>query len=421
MLCARASVAAAPEQRERFVRRESDRSERRGRDPRGALVASAGAAQAVRRGHPWIYRDQLRGSFDALAAGDSIRILDPERAPLGSALVDPASPLAVRMWTRDEATLDLGVIARRLEAAIARRDLLVDASTTAYRLVHGEGDRAPGVVVDRYGDAAVLRLDGPAIEAWTERLADPLFARLSARGVRSLALRSTEKGALKKLTPLRGEAPPARITVTEHGVPFVVDLAQGQKTGAFLDQRENRRRVGQLARGRRVLNLFSYAGGFSLHAAHGGAVKCTSVDIAQGAHGTAQASFRAAGVDPEAHDFVTADVFGFLERAAARKERWDLVISDPPNMAPSEATRGRALAAYRKLHAACVKVLAPGGIFCAASCSSHVRLDDFLGTLADDVLGTDALRIVEILGAGPDHPVLPAFPEGRYLEFCVLA
>lgn len=395
------------------------------REVRGAsgrrFTASVGAAASVRRGHPWIYRDQLRGPLEQVAAGAIVPVHDPEGALLGSAIVDPGSPLAARVWTRGDERLDLERMVGRLDAALARRDVFVDATTTAFRAVHGEGDRAPGVVVDRYGEVAVLRLDGAAMEAWAERLADPLFALLARRGVRSLVLRATEKGVERKISALRGEAPPDRVTVTEHGVPFVVDLAHGQKTGAFLDQRENRRRVGELARGRRVLNLFSYAGGFSLRAARGGATRCTSVDVAAGAHVTAQASFKAAGVDPDAHDFVTADVFGFLDRAAARRETWDLVISDPPNMAPNEATRGRALSAYKKLHKACARVLSPGGIFCAASCSSHVGLEDFLGTLGDDALGRSDLRVVEILGAGPDHPVLPGFPEGRYLEFCVLA
>jgi 23S rRNA (cytosine1962-C5)-methyltransferase len=399
----------------------------RERPPRGrggsgdAFVASSGAAGAARRGHPWIYREQLRGPLDARAPGDVARIVDPDGATIGSAILDPQSPIAARLWVHGEGKLDGETMRGRFERALVMRDAMFDTTTTAYRCLHGEGDRAPGVVVDRYGDVAILRLDGAAIAVWTDSIADALFSLLAPRGVRSLCLRSTEKGAAVKLAQLRGDAPPERITVSEHGVPFVVDLAHGQKTGAFLDQRDNRVRVGRLARGRRVLNLFSYAGGFSLHAVVGGATHCTSVDVAAGAHATAQASFRAAGIDPTAHSFVTADVFGFLERAAARGESWDLVISDPPNMAPSAATKPRAIAAYRKLHALCARVLAPTGYFCAASCSSHVSLDEFVATLGDDVLGRDDLRIIEIAGAGADHPVLPGFPEGRYLEMCVLA
>jgi 23S rRNA (cytosine1962-C5)-methyltransferase len=373
---------------------------------------------AVRRGHPWIYREQLEGPLSAHGVGDVAVVFDPEGEPLGSAIVDPRSPIAARMWTHGRAPLDESVIRDRVARAIGLRAVLVDEATTAVRLVHGEGDRAPGVVIDRYGHVAVVRLDGPAIARFVEPIVD---AALSGSGpIRSVVLRSTEKGAETKIAHLRGEPAPEKIVVREHGVPFVVDLARGQKTGAFLDQRENRRRVGELARGRRVLNLFSYAGGFSLRAALGGATHVTSVDVAAGAHATAQASFREAGVDPAQHSFVTADVFGFLERAAQRNDRWDLVISDPPNMAPSAATKGRAMASYKRLHAACASVLAERGMFCAASCSSHVAMDDFFATLTDDVVG-DRLRVVETAGAGPDHPVLPGFPEGRYLKFCVLA
>jgi 23S rRNA (cytosine1962-C5)-methyltransferase len=275
-------------------------------------------------------------------------------------------------------------------------------------------------VVDRYGAYAVVRLDGGALERWLPALADGLGGLLAPLGVRTLLRRRTEKGATEKVEVLVGEAPKAPVAVREHGVPYEVDLLRGQKTGAFLDQRENRVRVGALSRGRRVLNLFSYTGGFSLHAALGGATHVTSVDVAAGAHVTAQASFKRAGVDPARHAFVAADVFGFLERAVAKGERWDLVVCDPPNMAPSAATRGRALTSYRKLHAACAAVLARGGVLCAASCSSHVSLDDFLGTLTDDALGRADLRVTEIRGAAADHPVLPGFPEGRYLELCVL-
>jgi 23S rRNA (cytosine1962-C5)-methyltransferase len=201
---------------------------------------------------------------------------------------------------------------------------------------------------------------------------------------------------------------------------FWVDLAHGQKTGAFLDQRENRSRVRALASGRRVLNLFSYAGGFSLAAALGGATQVTSVDIAAAAHKTAQESFRLSGVEPQKHRFAAADAFAWLAGAAQRGEQFDLVISDPPSFAPNERSVPRALASYRDLHRACARVLAPGGLFCASSCSSHVDMERFLSTLDDETLGSESLRVLEIHGPPPDHPTLPSFPEGRYLKFVVL-
>jgi 23S rRNA (cytosine1962-C5)-methyltransferase len=278
----------------------------------------------------------------------------------------------------------------------------------------------PGLVVDRYGTVAIARTDGDAAAARVGDLTDALWPALGRWGVRSLALRVGARGETPRLETLRGDPPPDTVVVEEYGVPFVVDVARGQKTGAFLDQRDNRRRVGELARGRTVLNLFSYAGGFSLHAALGGATRVTSVDIATGAHATAQASFRAAGVDAGAHEFVTADVRVFLDGARTRGRTWDLIVSDPPSFAPSEKTLPRGLAAYRTIHAACAAVLAPGGIFCAASCSSHVDATTFLTTLDDTTLGGRELAVLEMRGAGSDHPTLPSFPEGRYLKFAVL-
>ena len=206
-------------------------------------------------------------------------------------------------------------------------------------------------------------------------------------------------------------------------MPFVVDLAKGQKTGAFLDQRENRLRIERIVRARREARAepVPYAGGFSLRAARGGAEKVTSVHVASGAHATAQASFKAAGVDPRAHEFVTADAFAFLESAKRAKRSWDVVVSDPPSFAPSEKARAKAIGAYRALHRACVEVLAPGGVFCAASCSSHVDAEAFASTLDDASLGRGDLRLLALHGAPEDHPTLPAWPEGRYLNFAVLA
>jgi 23S rRNA (cytosine1962-C5)-methyltransferase len=383
------------------------------------VVVTNAAAEAARRGHPWIWRQAIVRGAEPLRAGDEAVVRGEDGAVVGRALADPDSPIALRMWTTGDRAIDDGLFGDRIEAAVALRARLFPADdaapTTAYRVLHGEGDRCPGFVADRYGGVVVLRTDGAAARARRDAFARALWPRLERAGGTSLVHRED-----KELATLHGEDPPPIAEVREHGVPFVVDLARGQKTGAFLDQRENRRRVGALARGRRVLNLFSYAGGFSLRAALGGASRVTSVDVAAGAHATAQASFRLAGVEPRAHDFVTADVFRFLADAKARGDGWDLVVSDPPSFAPNERSRGRAIAAYRSLHRACAAVLAPDGIFCAASCSSHVDAETFLTTLDDASLGTSALRLVAIHGPPADHPTLPAWPEGRYLKFAVL-
>jgi 23S rRNA (cytosine1962-C5)-methyltransferase len=388
-----------------------------------ALRPGSAAADRLARGHPWIWRESLAHGLDSVQAGQEVQVVSADGAPVGRGLADPASPIAVRLWTRGKAPIDEDLWRDRAGRAVAlRKQLVAGPDTTAYRVLHGEGDRMPGFVVDRYGPVAVLRADGDGAAARVSDLADVLGPALEAWGVRTLVQRvgKRKKDEKPRLDVLRGEAAPDTVTVREHGLAFVVDLSHGQKTGAFLDQRDNRRRVGELAAGRRVLNLFSYAGGFSLFAAAGGATHVTSVDVAAAAHATAQASFRASGRDPAAHAFVTADVGAFLEQARKRRETWDLVVSDPPSFAPSEKAVPRALSAYRALHRACAGVLARGGIFCAASCSSHVDMAAFLGTLDDAALGREDLRVLELRGAGADHPTLAAFPEGRYLKLAVL-
>lgn len=389
-----------------------------------ALRITRAAAAAVRRGHPWVYREGVLRPPKALATGASVEVADEEGAFLARGLWDAASPIAVRLFdhTRGPA-LEAGALAAAIVRAIERRDGRFDEATTAYRLCNGEGDRVPGMVIDRYGDVAVLRLDTDAWEPHLAVVARAITRPLADRGVRSIARRVGADGAgAKKIEALVGPEPPDRVLVRERGVAMEVDLSFGQKTGAFLDQRENRARVRALAAGRsRALNLFSYAGGFSIAAALGGASRVTSVDVAAAAHATAQRTFRANGVDPAAHTFVSADVFAFLDQARARGDRFELVISDPPSFAPSERAKPKALASYRRLHAAAAAVLAPRGVLCAASCSSHVSAEDFLATLDDASLGRSDMRLVDLFGQPEDHPSLPAWPEGRYLKLAILS
>jgi 23S rRNA (cytosine1962-C5)-methyltransferase len=380
------------------------------------------AAASLAHGHPWVWRQALARGLDGVEPGQEVRVTAPDGSVLGRGLADPTSPIGVRLWTRGDEPVDAVLWKSRAEAACALRSWLFSGRrTNAFRVLNGEGDRMPGFVVDRYADVAVAKADGAGAAARMDDLAEALWPGLTALGVRTLVLRTSAKGQAVHLELLRGEPHAAEIRVEEHGVPSVVDLARGQKTGAFLDQRENRRLVGELARGRRVLNLFSYTGGFGLHAALGGAAHVTNVDVATAAHAAAQDSMRAAGLDPRQHAFVTADAQAFLDKARQGGQTWDLVVSDPPSFAPSEKALPRALAAYRALHGACAGVLAPGAILCAASCSSHVDAAEFLGTLDDAALGRSDLSLLEMRGAGADHPTLPAFPEGRYLKFAVLA
>jgi 23S rRNA (cytosine1962-C5)-methyltransferase len=208
-------------------------------------------------------------------------------------------------------------------------------------------------------------------------------------------------------------APPAEIVIAEDEARFAVDVRAGQKTGFFLDQRENRRAIRRHAAGASVLNAFAYTGGFSLHALLGGASRVTSVDLAAPAMRGLEQNLALSELASAAHESAVADAFEFFARAAAQHRRWDLVIVDPPSFAPSERARPAALAAYRKLAAAALALVEPAGRFALASCSSHVTEADLLELVA----GIRPLRARAITGAASDHPVLPAFPEGRYLKF----
>jgi 23S rRNA (cytosine1962-C5)-methyltransferase len=375
----------------------------------------------VRRGHPWVFREGFARAPD-LASGTVVTLVDEEDVQLGVGLYDAQSPIAARMFTL-EGPLDIRTLVARIEQAFKRRDTFISPNTTAYRLCNGEGDHLPGLVIDKYEHVAVVRLDGDHLTTWLEPLVVPLMKSLAARGVTSLVLRrARDEAGDKRTRTLAGVEPPDRLIVYEHGMAMEVDLAHGQKTGAFLDQRDNRALIRSLSAGRtRVLNLYSFAGGFSVAAALGGAKHVTSVDIASAAHASAQRSFRENKLDPAQHTFVTGDAFAFLEGAAKRGDRFDLIVSDPPSFAPNEKTKPRALGAYRKLHGALARVLERGGLLCAASCSSHVSTEEFVGTLDQHTLGRDDLSLVSLHGHAPDHPTLPAWSEGRYLKMVVLA
>lgn len=406
-----------------------------------AVVVNRHGLEAVRRGHPWIFRSAIAAYRASASAGEPriVTIVSERDEPLGCGVYDPDSPIALRVWgVGADTRLDAALFAERLARAMAvRKELFADGATTAYRLLNGEGDRTPGFVIDRYDDVAVLRIDGDAARAVAPLLARDLDAALRSAGITTFLERTSQRNSQRD--PVHGKGDEAKsinvrfgperatVRVTEHGVPFVVDVMRGQKTGAFLDQRENRRRIGELVGRRkraglgvRVLNLFSYTGGFSQRAAlAGGSV--TSVDVAAKAHATAQESFTLAGIDPRAHTFVSADAFSWLADQKKKGNRWDVVISDPPSFAPNERSKPNAISAYRALHRACADVLAPGGSFAAASCSSHISAEDFLTTLDDIALARSDLRLLDLYGPPADHPSLPSFVEGRYLKLAVLA
>lgn len=369
--------------------------------------------RAIAGGHPWIYRDALH-PFEA-PAGSIATVRDGANRFVARGLVD-GDAIGVRVFTTRDEALSRDLIALRFQRAVELRKLVVPAETDAWRLLHGEGDRLPGFVCDRYGDAAVLGLDGPGAEAQWPLVREGLREGLDALGIRTLLLRRRSPDGAR-IEVVEGSLDEEVRSVRERGMVLRGSLLHGQKTGLFLDQRESRFRVRSLAQGMRVLNLYSYTGGFSVAAGLGGARAVTSVDIAPGAIALAAETWAANGLSAAAHEGVVADVPAWIQQATKERRRFDLVIADPPSFAPSDAALPAALKSYRALHAACLGLVASGGWYLAGSCSSHVTRELFLDSLDESAARAGkVLQVVDAWGAPGDHPRLLAFPEGDYLK-----
>jgi 23S rRNA (cytosine1962-C5)-methyltransferase len=371
----------------------------------------------VRAGHPWIYADALAPGH--LETGTTVDVRGTDGRFLCRGLYEAGSPIAVRVATLDpDEPLDAALVRRRLtEALTARRGAIDPRETDAFRLCNGEGDFLPGVVIDIYAQVAVVRLDGQAVRALLPWVVEALAELGRPLGVMTIYERS--RGGRGEL--LHGPPPPDPVEVRERGVRFAVDVLRGQKTGSFLDQRENRHAIRPYSDGLEVANLYAYTGGFSVHAALAGARRVVSVDVAAGALESARHNFALNGLDPEAHEFACEDALAWLERTQAEGRRFGLVIVDPPSFAPSERTLPAAIQAYRKLFTTALAVVEPGGVLAAASCSSHVTSEAFMAILRDaGARSGRPLRLLELRGQPADHPSLPAFPEGRYLKFALL-
>lgn len=389
---------------------------------------------SIEAGHPWIYRDALERS-DA-APGELARVVDRDRSTLAIGFVDDGV-IALRVLARKKGELGgqpgLALLTERLRAALGARAAFLGEDTSAFRWVHGEGDRLPGLVVDVYDRHAVVRFDSLGAERFVlataganegganEGEAAGLVAALrTARPTLEGVYVRRGRGEAKDVRLVWGEPAPEHVRVTEHGMTLLADLRHGQKTGLFLDHRESRRRTRGLAAGREVLNLYGYTGGFSVAAGLGGATRVETVDVASAALALAELSWAANGLSPDAHTTHTQDVPRFLEAARERGQLYDLIIGDPPSFAPNEAAVPNAMRSYRALHRACLRLLRPGGLYLAASCSSHIGSERFDRTIREAIEKVPRhVRIFERWGGAADHPRLPAFPEGDYLK-CVL-
>lgn len=371
---------------------------------------------AIEAGHPWIYASAIKNQPIA-AAGTTARVLDKDGF-ICWGIYEPNHPIAVRVWSRDpNDPPSIASLQRRLDLAWALRQKVIPNQVEGYRLLHGEADGCPGWAVDRYQDVLVVRSDGEAAQARLVDLQTALSHWSALGSIRALVHRRSRGSIGPVSRVLLGQAPQP-FACREYSWLMEVDPLQGQKTGWFIDQRENRRLIFEVARGLRVANLFCYSGGFSIAAALGGASQVSSVDISKPAITAAMRNFELNGLNAADYEFVAADAFDWLLACQSQARQFDLMILDPPSFAPNQRSLPNAKRAYSKLLTAAAKLLAPGGLLAASSCSSHVDPAMFREIISAAVARAGRrLQIVADRGAGPDHPELPAFLEGRYLKF----
>jgi len=386
-----------------------------------SLHLKAGREKSLQRRHPWIFSGAVERVDGEPANGETVLVKSAAGQPLAVAAYSPQSQIRARVWRFDcSVFVEEKFFREKIHQAIALRAALpAFHHTNALRLVHGESDGLPGVVVDRYADVLVAQFLSAGAEAWRDAILDALAAETGCEAIyeRSDAEVRTLEGMEPRIGFARGNREAKRCPIVEYGLNFRVDVEAGQKTGFFLDQRENRQRVRALAAGREVLDAFCYTGGFSVAALAGGAARVTAVESSSVALEVAKENLAANGVDPARVTFEQADVFAYQRLLRDRGQGFDLVILDPPKFAPTAAQAKNAARAYKDINLLALKLLKPGGLLATFSCSGGVSAELFQSIVAGAAAdaGVDA-KIIERFGAAADHPVALKFPEGDYLK-----
>ncbi len=372
----------------------------------------------IMRGHPWVYKDAVRPPLSGTGKAQLCEVIDSKQDGLAWAIYDPHSVLALRILSTQRSSPNEEFYRARFAKALRLRASVRSDKTTAYRLFNGEGDLLPGLVCDIYNNVAVLQFDGQGPdEFWDKELVSTWL--LENAGVTSVVEKMRRHSQQKGLQKISGAEAESRLAIQEHGARFWVDIERGQKTGFFLDQRENRKYVQETSKGKSVLNMFSYSGGFSVYAGLGQATQVASLDIAEGAIAMAQENWELNGLNPNHHTGIAEDVFKYLE---GDRELWDSIIVDPPSMGHSEEQKDRALQKYIELFQASAKKVKPQGDLFLSSCSSHISFEDFFVIIEEALSGARRKgQILRVSGQGADHPFPHVCPELRYLKFVHLA
>jgi 23S rRNA (cytosine1962-C5)-methyltransferase len=365
-------------------------------------------------GHPWVFSNEIREMKGTPVIGDVVEVVAASGTPLGIGLFNPHSLIAVRLLSPVIEEIDHAFFRARLASARDLRERLYPGETT-YRLVHGEGDYLSGLIIDRYNEHFAVQTFSYGMDQRLPLICDVLkefFSPVSIVARNESPLRSLENLPLHR-DVLYGE--PGPTTITERGLRYTVDLREGQKTGFFLDQRENRGALERYCRGARVLDAFCNDGGFALTAARGGAREVLGVDVSEDAIARARANAMMNGI--EGVEFEEGDVFETLTRLSRAGEKYDVIVLDPPSFTRSRKNVQSAKKGYLELHRSALTLLPPGGILLTASCSHHILPEVFL-EIVDESARRSGRRaqLLEWRGAAPDHPTLPAVPETRYLK-----
>ncbi len=390
-----------------------------------ALVLKQGREKSLKRRHPWIFSGAIERVVGKPKAGDTVEVRSADGATLAMAAYSPESQIRARVWSFDaQATTNAEYFNRRVKQAVALRAALpASKHTNALRLVHAESDGLPGVIVDRYADVLVVQYLSAGAERWREAILDALVEATRCEAVfeRSDAEVRKLEGLEPRVGFARGDRTAARCPITEYGLHFRVDVEQGQKTGFFLDQRENRQHVRALAAGREVLDGFCYTGGFAIAALAGGAARVLAVESSAPALEVARENLAANPLDSSKIEFIQADVFAHLRVLRDGARKFGLIVLDPPKFAPTAAQARNAARAYKDINLLAFKLLAPGGLLATFSCSGGVSAQLFQSIVAGAALDAGVgAKIIERFQAAADHPVALEFPEGDYLKGLLL-
>jgi 23S rRNA (cytosine1962-C5)-methyltransferase len=381
------------------------------------IVLKKNEEHRITAGHQWVFSNEIASLRGTPETGEVVELLRHDQKLLGLGFYHPHSLIAFRFLTSEQEEIGFGFFEKRIQQALALRQRLYPGAET-FRLTHGESDFLPGLILDKYNEYISVQILSAGMDKQTELICDVLESMFHPKAIvarNDAAIRTLEELPLEKKV-LRGNS---GITIIDDGVKFEIDVLNGQKTGFFLDQRENRKAIQRYAVGGAVLDCFCNEGGFALHAASAKAASVRGIDISESAIAKAKVNAR---LNSAAVEFETGDVSEALKILGEKNKKFDMVILDPPSFTKSKKNIPAALRGYKDLNAAALRLINTGGFLATASCSHHITEDGFLSTIEQAAIKAKRdVQLLEFAGAAPDHPVIPAMPETKYLKFAIVA